>query len=611
MTLAKIKLYISLFLLTFGVGLFALALPAEAATLFLAAPQTELKIGQTAEVTMRVDSAGQSFNAAQATLNFPKDILQIKSIDYSSAASAFNFWLQDPQFSNQDGTTSFIGGSTSGLDGAAVSLLKIVFVAKGNGSAPISITNAAVTAADGSGTNILSKIIPLTISVSPTILSAPAPVAFATTSATAIYPVPEAALTATSSIIISVGPPPPPVQIARKPIRAASLPAKPTLTVPIYPDQTAWYNVTTNFLVQWELPADISQVATAINQNPTYDHTNSEGLFEQKVFPALTDGVWYLHVRFKNNVGWGPTMHWHISLDTAPPVPFTIQSSDGLKTDSPQPTLSFQTSDGLSGIAHYLIQVDNGNIISQEANSYTLPRLTPGNHTISVKAVDKAGNSAAQTIQLEITPITSPIITSLQQNIFVGEGNLTIGGSALANTTIQLELKAPSGAVMATTEAVTNGQGNWQGNFNHPLIKGRYFIEATARDSRGALSLPIRSDTITVRDRPLAVISGIEITWIWVYTVSVLLFIILIAWAYWWFKHWKNRAQKRATIGERDIVNFSIGLKANLQKVADILSQKPLRQTKLEEARFAVEELQKQSEKIEKYIVENIKEIPE
>jgi hypothetical protein len=117
---------------------------AEAATMFLV-PKTEtVSIGDEWEVDLRIDSEDVGFNAAQAAIRFSKDLLEITKLDRSR--SIFNIWLEDPIFSNEEGTISFIGGSTAGYSGKSLLVLKIIFKVKGTGVAEIIFSDGAVTA---------------------------------------------------------------------------------------------------------------------------------------------------------------------------------------------------------------------------------------------------------------------------------------------------------------------------------------------------------------------------------------------------------------------------------------------------------------------------------
>jgi len=81
--------------------------------------------------------------------------------------------------------------------------------------------------------------------------------------------------------------------------------------------------------VNWDLPNDVTAVATEVDQHPDAVPAKSEGLFDNKTFSPLEDGVWYLHVQFKNSIGWGPTLHYRIGIDTAPPLGFSVTSPSG------------------------------------------------------------------------------------------------------------------------------------------------------------------------------------------------------------------------------------------------------------------------------------------
>src|SRR3989338_9996615 len=73
---------------------------ADAATLYFIPESGEFRAGQDIVVEFKADSDGQAFNAAQASVQFSKDTLQVKAIDYSPTSSIFNFWLENPAFSN-------------------------------------------------------------------------------------------------------------------------------------------------------------------------------------------------------------------------------------------------------------------------------------------------------------------------------------------------------------------------------------------------------------------------------------------------------------------------------------------------------------------------------
>lgn len=590
-TTAKFVIYASIFFYFLWAGSVFKISTAFAATLFLLPQSEEYAIGKTFTVEARIDSEGQGFNAAQATLLFPKDILEVKSIDSSPSASVFNFWLEEPKFSNSDGKITFIGGTSSGVTGASVQILKINFAAKGGGDALLAISDAAVTAADGSGSNILSTVKPARFLVTPTVVE---PVATTPTQPSTVT---------TSSVGL-----PPPAQIIRKPVSAQKLPTKPAINVPAYPDSAQWYNFTTNFLAQWALPVDVSSVATAINKDQSFTPSRSEGLFEAKTFPDLADGIWYLHGRFKNNVGWGPTAHYRIFIDTAPPLPFNINVPEGTATDNPTPILEFKTEDGLSGLEQYIIRVDDGEIIAQASDTIKLFPQTPGTHRILVKAVDKAGNMRETGLDLEILPIASPLITLVRNDLFVGEGNLFISGTTLPDVMVMAVLKNSAGIAMMQLNEKPDANGNWHALFDMPLKKGAYFVEITVRDERGALSLSVKSELLQVKVKPALVLGSIEITEVWFYVASILLLSAGIIVGLILRFSFLTQTGRKIVIAERDIINAFTMIKKDIDKILKNYTAGRLSKRDAE-TKFFLNKIDNDIEKMEDYILENIKEI--
>ena len=148
---------------------------AKAATLVITPQEGEFYVGQVFDVAVKVQSPDEAFNSVQATIQFPKDKFEVKSLDFSPQATVFNFWLEEPKFSNQDGTVTFIGGTTNGITGSGVQILKITFTAKGGGEGDVLFNDAAIVASDGNGTNIVSTLPIARFKVNPQSQTAAAP----------------------------------------------------------------------------------------------------------------------------------------------------------------------------------------------------------------------------------------------------------------------------------------------------------------------------------------------------------------------------------------------------------------------------------------------------
>jgi len=339
---------------------------AEAATLSVILDKTIFRIGDTFTASVIIDSQDVGVNAAQGTITFSPDVLSVVSADKSK--SVFDFWLSEPSVDNASGKVAFTGASIAGVSGKSLKVFDISFKVKGSGSSTIDITDAAVAASDGSGTNILSQ----TNSVN---------------------------FTSVAAGSVSVIPPP---QIARVPQVVKKVPAPPIVQISLYPDPNAWYNAVGPFLAQWTLPEDVSSVATSLDKNPSTDPVTSEGLFNNEGFAPLSDGIWYLHVRFKNNVGFSSSTNYRIAIDTVPPVAFTAIVREGLSTAVSAPTLSFESQDPFSGIEDYEIYADGTLAGKTASTTFILPALKPGNHAIVVNAVDAAGNKTESRLSINI-----------------------------------------------------------------------------------------------------------------------------------------------------------------------------------------------------------------
>src|SRR3989344_3598777 len=558
--------HITKFSITLALGVL-FAHTAEAASLFLVPSSGEFGVGAKITVDLKIDSEGTGLNAGQATIRFPKETLTVTSVD--KTGSTFNFWLEEPTFSNEDGVISFIGGTPYGMSGASIQVLRITFTSKGSGTPPVTIVDAAVTASDGSGTNILSKTTDATFTISPRSGTPAAP------SAPVIVPAP--------------------TQIVREPTPAAGLPAKPALTVPLYSNSAEWYNVTNTFTAQWGLPSDISGVATLLNRQPSsIPEGSSEGLFDNKTFNALSDGIWYLHVRFRNNIGWGPTVHYRLAVDTQPPLPFEITSRESEMSDVPNPTLSFRASDALSGVKEYQIRVNNepGIVIPAKnfPGEYQLHLANPGKHNITIKAVDLAGNSIENNIEHETIPLTAPSFTFVTEKLYSDEPKgLTVKGSALPSTEILFTLKTGESVVTSTTLQVDT-QGNWEYTFSDLLRNGTYVVSIQNRDARGALSFVIDSPKITVSNR-----YG---------TVLILLFVILIgslAAGFWFYKTRREKTALRIDVAESDTAKAFNMIKADIDK----LDKARTTETTVDDE-FITQKMRENVKKMETYVKKEI-----
>ncbi len=347
-----------------GFALAAILLPSVgyAATLSLSPSSGSYGVGKTFTVNIMADSGSDSFNSANATINFDKDLLSVQTV--SKIGSALSLWAVEPKSSNTGGTVNFEGGNTSALAGKQ-QLISITFKALKEGKASVTIASGSVLAADGKGTDILkdkgSASYDLAASSPPTDTSTP-----------------------------SDASPPSDLNVP--------LPDLPVITSTSHPDENKW-SLAKKAKLAWDLPPDVTVVRLALDTNPkTVPTTTYDPAITDKEFDSLTQGTMWFHLRYKNDGGWGPTAHRKLMIDTDPPQPFTLETKDP-KEQGGEVTLVFSATDTLSGIDHYEISVDGSNPLKIDHSDvpdsgYILKDQTPGDHSVSVKAFDAAGNSA-------------------------------------------------------------------------------------------------------------------------------------------------------------------------------------------------------------------------
>ena len=544
----------------------------NAATLNLLSEKDTYKIGDTFDVNVKIDSENDNINGAQTTIKFDNTILDVVTTD--KTGSIFDWWLSDPTIASNQ--ISFVAASTSGFTGKSLQVLKIRFKVKGAGVADLTLGDSAITSADGSGSNVLTTSNNVKI-----------------------------------TLAASVGQSKP-TQINRVPIFAIGTPVKPVISVPLFPDQTKWNNTSIPFFVNWKLPEDVSDVAISLDELATTVPTQSEGQIESKEFSSLADGVYYLHARYKNNIGWGPIQHYKIMNDTTPPTRFSIFFQNGNPTDFPTPTIIFKSTDSLSGIMRHEVYIDNNSPIVVNDSTLALPLQIPGKHKIKVTIYDNAGNSTSSSNDYEIISIDTPVISFTNTKVFTGEGGFFISGTANPKYKVRVVLKDQKGNPVYTETVLPNDRGEWNLNINTAFKKQAYHFEVATVDDRGAVSTIVKSAAIKVEDQPVLSIGNLNISLSWFFILFI--FIVLAAFAF-GIIFWRDRQEKisrRVFIAEHDVRGLIISMKEDLEKMKSYTKDNVDLQkdeTFFLNMETVYNNLKQNVDKIQKYVINDIEEI--
>jgi len=388
--------------------LFGFVLQAHAAEVVVSPSTATYSKGQTFTTTIQVNPQGKSVNAVEAKLSFDSSKFAVVSI--SKTGSVFSLWTTEPTFSNSAGTIEFGGGSPTPFT-AKSNLVSITLRTVGEGSGTLSVSSASVLAADGLGTNVYTGAGNGTYTISATPVTPP--------------PVEEEE---------DVTTPEKPKEESEAAITFGDPPRAPEAGSAVFLEPDKWY-ATKAGLFTWEIPFDVDElalnIATSADATPTtkYDPPIDEIALNATM---LIDGVQYLTMQYKNQVGWGAILHRKIMIDTVPPEKFAINVRAG-NTPSAFPLLNFEAVDSISGIERYEMSIADGEavpITPDEAKlGYLIKDLEDGTYTVRVTAFDYAGNETLASVPLLITAGWKPpqeiVVTSSFWDLFKGK-NLVI-----------------------------------------------------------------------------------------------------------------------------------------------------------------------------------------
>jgi len=519
---------------------FFVALPtaAQAASLYLSPSSGSYAVGSTISVGLFVSSADQAMNAASGIISFPQDELEVVSL--SKSGSIFSLWVQEPSSSNSAGTINFEGIVLNpGFTGAKGKIVTVIFKVKAAGVASLKFSSVSVLANDGQGTNILASLENAFFSLG------------------VKEPVPE----------------------AETPPAVAGTPAAPQISSPTHQDTNKWYAIDDAKFV-WSVPSDVSAARLLVGKIPQAVPTvYYSPAVNSKELSNLADGIWYFHVRLKNSAGWGGISHFKFQIDIEKPNRFDIEEIERKDLTDPKVKFVFSAKDKTSGIVHYEVQIDDGNAeIWQDDGTHTFatPLLGPGDHTLIAKAVDKAGNSLANSADFVIKAIEAPIIIEYPKELTSGEVFIA-KGATYSNTQVVVWLQKEKEDAQSYI-IKSDKDGNFTFIADEKLKDGIYKLWAEAIDERGARSNPTEKVTIVIEQPAILKIGTRAVTILTVIVPLVALIILLLAliWYGWHkFSLFRKRVRKETKETKKALHQAFKALKKETEEQVAKLDGKP------------------------------------
>lgn len=365
--LAGLKKMITRALLVAVGGVFALAVsvqPAQAATasLFLSPAGGNYQVDQTFDVSIFLNTQGNSVNAIDLSLRFPPDKLEL--VSSGTGQSIIGLWTSPPKYNNQTGTVDLTGGIPGGVNVNRGLVTNLTFKVKALGPAEVRFARARILLNDGAGTEAVTQTQKSTYN-----LVLPAP-------------------------------------------------SGPVVTSDTHPDQTRWYN---NPIVslKWNTEGGTSGFSYMISDQPDdVPDEISEGGMREIVYRDLGNGRHYFHIRAFRDGIWGGTTHYAINIDNSLPAEFNLEILPNFRTTHRQPIIQFSTTDEHSNIDHYelkIVDVKNfagsGEMFIEVQSPYIPNELSYGDYDVIVRAYDKADNYREVIERLEIVPAGTTYIS--------------------------------------------------------------------------------------------------------------------------------------------------------------------------------------------------------
>ena len=135
-----------------------------AASVYFTSSSHDIYPGDVFVIEAKVSSPGELINVADGAFLFDHTIMEVKEL--STGGSIFGLWAQQPEFSNERGQVSFVGGTVKGVQGEDKLILKAIFFAKKEGDALLNFQDDfSVFLSDGKGSKISPQRKPFAISV--------------------------------------------------------------------------------------------------------------------------------------------------------------------------------------------------------------------------------------------------------------------------------------------------------------------------------------------------------------------------------------------------------------------------------------------------------------
>lgn len=542
-----------------------------AADLVFSPSSGSYSIGQSFTIYAIVSNNTESINAVSGQLRYSTDILTLTSI--SKTGSIINMWAEEPSFGG--GSASFEGVILNpGFSASTGRVVALTFRAKSEGVGQVHFTSGSILANDGNATNVLRSLGSATYTV--------------TVASEQDAPQPQAD-------------------------RSLAQSSTPNIQSESYPTEHDWYG-TLQAKFSWDLPSSATAVRTLYNLQPNSTPSKVyEPAIASREFAVDEDGIYYMHVQFRDANGWGAVAHRKFQIDTRAPKVLSVKSVEGATTTNANPSFLITAEDTLSGVDHISIAVDDTAPVDHpivSSNTYTLSNLKPGKHAIRIAAVDRAGNKTEGAAEIFIEKLNPPTIKEYTRHAETG-GTVSVSGSTYPNKKVEIAFtNQDDETVFESTVSGANGEFTY--TWPRKLVSGVYDMSARVVDNNGATSDFTDPRTVAIENIKLIRIGMFIMNWLSLALIIVLAGMLIIA-TFWYsllqFSRFRRRIHHTMKEAEHTLKVNVAALRRDTEEFHTLLVKAEKKRELTKEEQSILKKFKKRLDVTEKEIEKKLEQI--
>lgn len=384
--------------------------------------------------------------------------------------------------------------------------------------------------------------------------------------------------------------------------------------LPIPDDE--WF-ATTSVTLSWSLPTNVSEMKTLVSKNPDDSPTKAYQVPVSSVtIDSLEEGINYFLLQFRFGQEWGTVIQNPIQVDISDPEYVVIKEVERKDDSDPRVSFAIEATDTYSGISRYEIEIDGGEPEKWEKTEndgiYKPGNLTPGEHVLTVRAFDRAGNSTSSDMVFLVKSLEPPVLISesVPDRALVGD-TISVRGISYPDADVTVYISHNDNEALEKNVR-TNTNGEFFVDITDGAKAGKYTMWFSVTDNRGAVSSNSIKRSVEVT-QPLIMLFGLRaVTYLSVIVplIALIALLFLVLWlGYTWMRGYRKRIRKETGEAYTTTKDEFDSLRKELTKQIGMLERaNQSRELTKEEMRIFTD-LSKRLDKMERHIEQEIEDI--